>query len=1066
MSRSLRSRLFLTVVALLFPSASLLPLLPVLSPAPLLAQSSNARSQEALQWLETGVKQNGASQFTEAEQSFQKALAIYRELNDRPGQWFALYFMGTMYISVRSFVKGNEYLQQSLKLAQEMGDRAKQSDSLNDLGRLAVNQAEWSKAVDYYQQSLTLAREIGDRTRQGTLLERLSLAYLGMGDVAKARDYQQQRENLVGITTDPKARILEIFQRTTLLIDQGTAASLQEAVKQSETALTLARQINTPDSEILALFSLGTAYSHLGQLRQANEYLNQALQITRSGKNAGTLFESAILLGLGRNSANLGDKQAALNFYNQALKLLRSQGDRSGESTLLNNIGRVYADLGDYRQALDYTNQAVSLAQATGDRSKAARSLNNIGYIHSALGAYQKALDYYAQSLPMFRELKEPFNEATTLNNIGTIYGFLGQRQKALTHFNQALALLQEIGDRSEQATTLSNLGWIYSDEDSKKAIDYYNRALTLVRAVGKPQIESTILGNIGLEYGALGDYAQAQRYFNDILQIARKLGDRTQEAYANGYLGQIAYAQKDYNKAVQQLQQGLSVIRQVGDRRFEGFIQIQIGKVLLASNQPAAAEKAFLDAIGVWESIRADVGSNDLNKVSIFDEQVRVYRLLQRALVAQNKPEIALEAAERGRARAFVELLSRRLQGNPQSSTPNFQSSPTIQQIRQIAKTHNATLVQYSIVQDDLLPFPNSTPREIGLLIWVVKPTGEVILRQTELGNLRQATQFSLEDLLFRVRRSIGVRGIGIIAAKPDQPTSGDRTDNVQLQRLHRLLIQPIEDLLPTDPNAHVIFMPQGALFYVPFAALQDSSGKYLVEKHTILTAPSIQVLDLTRQQRNRQSNRPSTASALVVGNPTMPKVPLIAGNPPEQLESLPGSEKEARTIAPLLKTEALIGDRASKTTVVQQMPKARLIHLATHGLIDDLKGMGVPGAIALAPSGKDSGLLTADEILEMTLNAELVVLSACNTGRGRVTGDGVIGLSRSFITAGVPSLVVSLWAVPDAPTASLMTEFYQNLQKSPNKAQALRQAMLTTMTQYPNPRDWAAFTLIGEAE
>jgi CHAT domain-containing protein len=129
----------------------------------------------------------------------------------------------------------------------------------------------------------------------------------------------------------------------------------------------------------------------------------------------------------------------------------------------------------------------------------------------------------------------------------------------------------------------------------------------------------------------------------------------------------------------------------------------------------------------------------------------------------------------------------------------------------------------------------------------------------------------------------------------------------------------------------------------------------------------------------------------------------------------------------------------------------------------------MGVPGAIALAPDGTgelNDGLLTTSEILDMNLNAELVVLSACDTGRGRITGDGVIGLSRSLITAGVPSVIVSLWSVPDAPTASLMTQFYQNLQTNPDKAQALRQAMLTTMQNHPHPRDWAAFTLIGEAQ
>jgi CHAT domain-containing protein len=150
--------------------------------------------------------------------------------------------------------------------------------------------------------------------------------------------------------------------------------------------------------------------------------------------------------------------------------------------------------------------------------------------------------------------------------------------------------------------------------------------------------------------------------------------------------------------------------------------------------------------------------------------------------------------------------------------------------------------------------------------------------------------------------------------------------------------------------------------------------------------------------------------------------------------------------------------------------LPQARVIHLATHGLLDDYKGLGTPGAIALGPSGTgelNDGLLTANEILDLNLNAKLVVLSACDTGRGRITGDGVIGLSRSLITAGVPSVIVSLWSVPDAPTAELMVEFYRNWrERKMDKAQALRQAMLSTMKNHPNPRDWAAFTLIGEPE
>ena len=194
------------------------------------------------------------------------------------------------------------------------------------------------------------------------------------------------------------------------------------------------------------------------------------------------------------------------------------------------------------------------------------------------------------------------------------------------------------------------------------------------------------------------------------------------------------------------------------------------------------------------------------------------------------------------------------------------------------------------------------------------------------------------------------------------------------------------------------------------------------------------------------------------------MPKVRITAGQSPEQLSELPGSEEEARAIATLLNTQALTGNQATEAMVVQQMATKQVIHLATHGLLDDFLGLGVPGAIALTPDGRTDGLLTANEILDLKLNSELVVLSACDTGRGRITGDGVIGLSRSLILAGTPSVIVSLWAVPDTATATLMVEFYRALLKNPDKAQALRQAMLTVLKQYPEPRDWAAFTLVGE--
>ncbi|MEG4213754.1 CHAT domain-containing protein, partial [Microcoleus sp. S13_B4] len=371
-------------------------------------------------------------------------------------------------------------------------------------------------------------------------------------------------------------------------------------------------------------------------------------------------------------------------------------------------------------------------------------------------------------------------------------------------------------------------------------------------------------------------------------------------------------------------------------------------------------------------------------------------------------------------------------------------------------AKSQKATLVQYSIVYDDFQIQGKSESRESALYIWVIQPTGEITFREVDLKPLWQQHNASLTNLIVGNQEFLAVRSRSSLRSTQLQP---------DLPTLHQLLIDPIASLLPKDPNAHVIFIPQGSLFQVPFPALQDANGTYLIQKHTILTAPSIQVLDLTRQQRQKLAQKPANSSnALVLGNPTMPSVSLSPGEPKQQLSPLPGAEAEAIAIAPLLKTQAITGAQGTKAAIVQKMPQASIIHLATHGLLDDVRGLG--SAIAMAPSGSDDGLLTAEEIFDMKLQASLVVLSACNTGEGRITGDGVIGLSRALISAGVPSVIVSLWSVPDAPTSELMQSFYQNLQNNPDKAQALRQAMLTTMKTHPGPRNWAAFTLIGEAE
>ena len=736
--------------------------------------------------------------------------------------------------------------------------------------------------------------------------------------------------------------------------------------------------------------------------------------------------EADRLLLQGIKQAQTSQSTAALQSWEQALKIYREIKDRQGEGDALGNLGTAYFSFGNYSKAIDYHQQHLAIAREIKDRKGEGQSLGNLGNAYYYLGDYPKAIDYYQQSLAILRSIKDRRGEGQSLNNLGVVYDSLGDYPKAIDYHQQSLAIARSIKDRRGEGQSLGNLGNVYYFlGDYPKAIVYNLQSLAILREIKDRKGEGTEIGNLGNAYYSLGDYPKAIDYHQQRLAIARSIKDRLGEGHSLNNLGLTYYKQ---------------------------------GNLTLA-------ESTLTKSIKVKESLRGRE-LKDNQKVLFFDIQKRTYPILQQVLIAQNKYDAALEISERARGRAFVELIASRLSPNSKESP----QPPNIQEIKQIAKQQNSTLVEYSIIYDEFKIPGKPKTKQSELYIWVIKPTGEVTFRKADLKSLWQKEDTTLRQLVTTSRQSIGARGAAFrgidVSFNPDAPKAASK-----LKRLHELLINPIADLLPKNPNDRVTFIPQSSLFLVPFPALQDANGKYLIEKHTILTSPSIQVLELTREKRQQIGKQPIQGNnMLIVGNPTMPKIRPEIGKPPQQLTPLPAAEQEVKAIAKLFKTQALIGDRATETEVTQRLPQARFVHLATHGIFDDIQGLNSGIALAASPTNKGNeksyGLLTAGEILDLKLKAELVVLSACDTGRGRITGDGVIGLSRSLISAGTPSVLVSLWSVPDSPTALLMTDFYQNLSKNPDKAQALRQAMLTRMKQHPNPRDWAAFTLIGEAE
>ncbi|MFB2923154.1 CHAT domain-containing protein [Aerosakkonema funiforme] len=601
------------------------------------------------------------------------------------------------------------------------------------------------------------------------------------------------------------------------------------------------------------------------------------------------------------------------------------------------------------------------------------------------------------------------------------------------------------------------------------RAIQTFQAALQLAQQLNYADGQWSARYNMAQTYLESDNFPKAlelhQQNLAFFLQRQEDFDDKTKAPYTLIYISDIYTAQKNYAKAIEALNQALAFIEKLdllSSSDSKARVLQHLGmNYFLAGNIPAA-DTNLAASLAAYQNIRKQRVGEQLPQQVDYTYEIEVNRWRQQVLVAQNRFNEALELAEQNRARVFVGLLASRL--NSSSGFPATDEAPNIQQIKQIAKAENATLVTYSVIYDfspqgAFWAENYQKFRATKLLIWVIKPTGEVAFRRSNIvsGNA------SLQEIVRQARASIGARGIGIsvTAARVVNNNRPNTGQTAELKQLYQLLIQPIANLLPTNQNDRIIFIPQDFLFLVPFPALQDSAGKYLIEKHTMLTSPSIQVLQLTRSQQQRIQQE--AKGILIVGNPTMPSIRVNPNQPPQQLPSLPGAEKEAIAIAKMFGTQPLLGANATKATVLEYLSKARIVHLATHGLLDDIGGFF--SSLALAPTDRDNGFLTAREIISLKLSAELVVLSACDTGRGQISGDGVVGLSRSLIGAGVPSVIVSLWSVPDAPTASLMTAFYQNIKSGSDKAQALRNAMLKTMKEYPNPINWAAFTLIGAA-
>lgn len=598
-----------------------------------------------------------------------------------------------------------------------------------------------------------------------------------------------------------------------------------------------------------------------------------------------------------------------------------------------------------------------------------------------------------------------------------------------------------------------------------QESIAALDKALAWARANRSAKLELLAVKFLALSYRALPDLQHVLALRLQALDILHA----NPKAFGDGYAQEEASALQEAAGAYYLLNDLPDAIKYaraaadlapyrgpgaVGNGRLRQFL----GELLFLSGKLTESETVLRAAYDDFEA-RARLSEKlGWQPVDDYRFELGVLRWLERVLVAQGRYEDALLVTEQSRERTLSGILG-------VAASAATRQATSIQAMKDIARTSGVTMIIYSIAYeldpDLLLEFSDFVDtRAAELYIWVISPKGTIDFRKVAL----KTEDRSLADLITEARSSIGAEGRGASrnAQAPDSNAPAAGSGYPMLQALHRILIAPIADLLPAGSDSKLMLLPQDRLYLVPFAALQDASGTFLVTQHTLFMNYSAAALPFEAEMLRHASE--AGRGVLVVGNPQMPSYPYGPGGALLPLPALPAAEKEARDISALFRANVLVGASATKRSVVARMPTARIIHFATHGIMDrDEDQSRYFDTIALAPGDGDNGFLAAREIDKMHLAAELAVLSACDTADGKPTGDAVLGFSSAFLAAGVPSVVVAQWSIPDAPTALLMQTFYDRLLHGGDKAYALQQAMLAVMTRYPDPGAWAAFSLIG---
>jgi CHAT domain-containing protein/tetratricopeptide (TPR) repeat protein len=792
-------------------------------------------------------------------------------------------------------------------------------------------------------------------------------------------------------------------------------------------------------------------------------------------------FEAATLHCLGNVYENTGDYETAWGYFEQSLRLSKDLKLKRMEYFCLVGLGSICTRRSDFNRAKSHFEEALRLYNASGDKDDVNKGiiLGNLGIALRHLSDYNSAIRCHEQALRIAQEKGDKYNEAIQLNDLGLVYEGLGEYGKAWEYFNQAVELSQLVEDKQNEASSLANLGQLASFvEEYDRAISVITRVLRHNQETRDRKAEGIQSGSLSSVYLEVNDHERAEYYANRALLIGKEIGDKHLEAISNALLGEVLEKVGNHKKARDYYLRSIDLHRELVDIDGELKMHAHLGKLYEHYfKDDTRAYDSFKSSIRLLDQIRTSLVREE-HKIGFGGRGVDVYGEMISLCLRMYKDAEAFEYSERARSRAFLDQLSHGDILPPKNIAADLlvKERGLISLMRKThialrsAKTdeqrhiHSASITR---AREDLVQVLGEMQRDAPEYV-AMRRGSPVTLEEvkTYLTNrMVLAEYFTAKDktLIFIVRTDLDKPEVEEVKVPVDEllnfvemnfslAEGGSQDIHLASEEWQDFCGRFVEPIMKyTDEGDILYLIPHGLLHYLPLHALKYED-KYLIERHPIVYSPSASVIKYCQNKRKGKRR-----TCLVLGDS------LGTEGQPDLLYA----REEAKIVAELFNAESYLHAKATKG-IVQQIAKDKdVIHFACHGAFDPNQPM--KAGIELA-----DGRLTAEEIFNSELNADLVTLSACESGvNERKPGDELVGLTRALIYAGTPSVLVSLWTVDDYTTSFLMQRFYTYLASGEisTKVEALQKAQVDTMREIEEkdtrgwkPHYWAPFTLVGD--